>query len=123
MFLISFFGYSFYFYHTGITGWSRSVSAGYLQNEHFKNKKIGAFQSGVTGYFNENVVNLDGKIDYSALKYIKQNEIDKYIEQQKIDVISDWQMYINFINPQYLKSNWKQLENTPPDSSLYFIKK
>ncbi len=123
LFLISFFGYSFYFYHTGITGWSRSVSAGYLQNEHFKNKKIGAFQSGVTGYFNENVVNLDGKIDYSALKYIKQNEIDKYIEQQKIDVISDWQMYINFINPQYLKSNWKQLENTPPDSSLYFIKK
>ena len=123
LFLISFFGYAFYFYHTGNTGWSRTISAGYLQDEQFKNKKIGAFQSGVTGYFNENVINLDGKIDYSALKYIKQNEIDKYIEQQKIDVISDWQMYIDFINPLYLKSNWKQLENTPPDSSLYFIKK
>lgn len=123
LFLISFFGYSFYFYHTGNTGWSRSISAGYLQNEQFNNKKIGAFQSGAAGYFNDNVVNLDGKIDYYALKYIKQNEIDKYIEQQKIDVISDWQMYIDFINPQYLKSSWKQLENTPPDSSLYFIKK
>jgi hypothetical protein len=123
LFLVSFFGYSFYFYHTGNTGWSRSISAGYLQGEQFKDKKIGAFQSGVTGFFNENVVNLDGKIDYSALKYIKQNEIDKYIEQQKIDVISDWQMYIDFINPQYLKTNWKPLENPPSDSSFYFIRR
>jgi hypothetical protein len=61
--IILFFLQAYYSLHTGTIGNTHSVSAGFIK-QHFSNtKKVGAFQSGVIGYFNNNVINLDGKIE------------------------------------------------------------
>lgn len=115
--------YSFFFFHSGNTGWSRTISAGYIYNSHLESKRIGAFQSGSVGYFNSNVFNLDGKIDHEALNYLKEKKIDIYIDSMKIDYISDWPLYLNYIDPGYLSKNWQLVSGTPIDSSLYYIRK
>ncbi len=115
-----FFVYAFFFFHSGNTGWSRTISAGYIYNSHLESKRIGAFQSGVTGYFNSNVFNLDGKIDHEALNYLRNKKIDVYIDSMKIDYISDWPQYLEFIDSSYLAKNWKLVTDAPQDSSLYY---
>jgi hypothetical protein len=117
---VSFFTYSYVFYHTGSTGWSKSISAGYVYNSHLESKRIGAFQSGVMGYFNSNVFNLDGKIDHNALKYVKENKIHEYIDTMNIDYLTDWPLYLNFIDSSYFAQNWRRISGTPQDSSLYY---
>ena len=44
--------------------------------------KIGVFQSGVFGYFHENVINLDGKANFEILSHIKNNNIDEYLKNE-----------------------------------------
>jgi hypothetical protein len=120
--ILSFFIYSLYFFHSGHTGWSRTISAGYIYNSKLQSKKIGAFQSGVIGYFNSNVFNLDGKIDHEALRYLNEKRIDKYIDTMKIDFLNDWPLYLNNIDSNYLFNNWSIVSGTPQDSSLYYIR-
>jgi hypothetical protein len=118
--VLLFFVYAFFFFHSGNTGWSRTISAGYIYNSHLESRRIGAFQSGVVGYFNSNVFNLDGKIDHEALEYLREKKIDVYIDSMKIDYISDWPLYLNYINSVYLSKNWQQVSGAPQDSSLYY---
>ena len=89
--------------HTGRVGNSHAVSAGYIAN-NFNSQEfiIGSFQSGVIGFFNNNVINLDGKLDHKSLRALsvsKKNknydELIKYINLRNINVIIDWNGYIN----------------------------
>ena len=52
------------------------------------------------GFFNERVINLDGKLDHEALNYlggstilneVKNNNIVEYISKKDINVIVDWE--------------------------------
>ena len=98
--------FSLYSNHRGGVTNSHSISAGYIL-ENYPDKIIGAFQSGVIGYFNSNVYNLDGKVDHVALEHLKVGNIHKVISQKNIDVIIDWKKYIQKIDDQYLKENFK----------------
>lgn len=105
--IILFFVQAYASLHTGVIGNTHSVSAGFIKKNFSEVKKIGAFQSGVIGYFNSNVYNLDGKIDNNALMAIKNKRMHNYIEDQGIDVLVDWPSYIyNNIDSNYLKINW-----------------
>ncbi len=85
-----------------------TIAAGFIQKEFSPPLKVGSFQSGVIGYFNPNVVNLDGKVNSHALSYLKENEISRYIDQEGIDVLVDWPSYIfNNIEKNYLDENWR----------------
>ena len=50
-------------------------------------------QSGTAGFIAANVVNLDGKVNYDALKAKKKNDIGAYIESEKLDYIADWREF------------------------------
>ena len=99
-------------YHTGKTSNYLAVSAGYI-NKNFNNDKykVGAFQSGIAGYFNENVINLDGKVDHRVLSYKRQDGLDtggiallknnfnEFIVNQGINIIIDKTSAVNeFLN-------------------------
>jgi uncharacterized membrane protein YhaH (DUF805 family) len=88
--LISFFVFSYFSLHTGRIGNSHSVSAGFINSEISDDIVVGAFQSGVIGYFNSNVINLDGKVNYSALMAIKHGTMEQYIDDAQISVVVDW---------------------------------
>jgi hypothetical protein len=52
---------------------------------------VGAFQSGVLGYFLEQrVVNLDGVVNAEALAALEREEVFDYVLAERIDVIADW---------------------------------
>jgi hypothetical protein len=76
-------------YHTGWSHTEQAVLAGIVQREH-ATRPVGAFQSGVIGFFNENVVNLDGKMNSAALRHIRTGALGRYIEETDVRVIVDW---------------------------------
>lgn len=105
--ILLFFIQAYISFHSCVIGNSHSVSAGFI-NKHFSEvKKVGAFQSGVIGYFNKNVINLDGKVNHYALISLKNNKLEDYIEVEGIEVLVDWKdLIFEVLNIDYLKINW-----------------
>ena len=94
--------------HIGRTGNSHAVTAGFLKDNCPETVRVGAFQSGVVGFFSPNVVNLDGKIDAEALRHRMRGDMGAYIDEQKVDMVVDWPEYINeFLGEKCLESNWE----------------
>jgi len=94
-------------YHRGRIAFSMTIAAGVIQKEFPPPHKVGAFQSGVLGFFNDNVYNLDGKIDPQALLFLKKGALDAYIDREEIDVLIDWPGYYwAYIPDAYLKRDW-----------------
>ncbi len=91
-------------FHLGKIGNNHSISAGFVaENYPNKNFIVGAYQSGVIGYFNENVINLDGKLDGNALQLLRRGQITDYIAEKDINFIIDWK--------EPVKNLYKKLNN------------
>lgn len=107
--------------HAGKIGNSHSVSAGYVQQHLPESAVVGAFQSGVIGYYNENTINLDGKVNPDVLGALASGQVNDYALDRKIDYIIDW---IGLIETHFLKiSNaekfWQQCKiSIPNDASI-----
>jgi hypothetical protein len=110
--------WSFFCFHLGRVGNSLTLEAGFV-HEHFSGTKVGAFQSGVVGYFNPNVINLDGKVNYMALLYKKEHKLESYIDDQGIQVIVDRQDYISHdLDQTWLHSKWQPCEEGNPPNDI-----
>ncbi|WP_069470413.1 hypothetical protein [Candidatus Marithrix sp. Canyon 246] len=122
---ICFFVWAFLSLHTGRIGNSHSITAKFIYEEFSPLVKVGAFQSGVIGFFNSNVVNLDGKIDFDALKYLEKGELKRYLDIEQISVIVDWPGYIyGVLGKEYLDKSWKPCPKEIPNGvSLCFVRK
>ncbi len=59
------------------------------------NERIGMPQSGMTGFIAPNVVNLDGKVNFAALKAQSQTDIGTYIESEHLDYLADLPELVN----------------------------
>jgi hypothetical protein len=51
------------------------INAGFVHYQLDRNRLVGAAQSGIVGFFNENVINLDGKIDPQALSSMRRGGV------------------------------------------------
>jgi hypothetical protein len=92
--------------HAGRIADTHAISAGFVQ-AGFPAARIGAFQSGVIGYFNPNVINLDGKVNQAALDALKARRLDRYLDDQNIAVLIDWPSYVyTYIDRDYLSAHW-----------------
>ena len=76
-------------YHRGVSYYEQPILAGVIQRQH-PNELVGAFQSGVIGFFNENVVNLDGKMNATALASVRSGSLGRYIDATGVTLIVDW---------------------------------
>ena len=64
--------------------------AKWAKENTLEDETIGVFQCGTIGYFsNRTIINLDGKVNRSALYALKDGSITEYIKQEGIDVILD----------------------------------
>ncbi len=59
--------------------------------------RIGMYQSGIAGFIAPNVVNLDGKVNYDALKTRREAEIGKYVIEQDLDYVADHKVLVEEI--------------------------
>ena len=79
-----------------------------MNNNFSENARIAAFQTGVLGYYCDNVFNLDGKIDNSALESFSNGGIGKYIDKMNIDVLMEWKDFVPVLfKKEYLDKYWK----------------
>lgn len=110
--------------HRGKIGNSHSVTAGYIYNE-YPGEVVGAFQSGVVGFVNPNVVNLDGKVNKDILPYVEAGNIDLYLqENQQIKILVDWPGYIaTYISESYLESSWEKCIDEASWGSVGYCRK
>jgi hypothetical protein len=93
--------------HTGRIGNPHAVSAGFTEDQVPVEYKVGAFQSGVIGFYHPNVVNLDGKIDHRALPHLEAGTMGKYVDERGVDVLIDWKSALNRFKESYLETRWK----------------
>jgi hypothetical protein len=61
------------------------------------NARIGMYQSGTSGFIAPNVVNLDGKVNYEALKARQEAEIGKYVVEQNLEYVADHKIWVEQI--------------------------
>ena len=78
--------YAYYFVVSGVNDLYRTA----LWAQQHPDKKIGMQQTGISGYFASNVVNLDGKVNFEALQARQHNDIGSYIIKRDLDYIVDW---------------------------------
>ncbi len=92
--------------HTGNVSNSQAVAAGYIQRT-FPHAHVAAFQSGVLGYFNGNVENLDGKLNGPALEATRKHDLPGFLDREGVDVLVDWPTLIHLNLPaDYLARSW-----------------
>lgn len=96
-------------HHAGGIGDGHAVTAGYVAREIPKEARVGAFQSGVTGYYNENVINLDGKVNKAALVAMREKKVEEYLDAARIEYVLDWQGVIGGLMPRAMASgHWRR---------------
>ncbi|MBX9741515.1 MAG: hypothetical protein K2X62_15680 [Beijerinckiaceae bacterium] len=91
-------------HHRGGISDGHSVAAGYVARNLPKDSRIGAFQSGVVGFYNDNVINLDGKVNVEALAAIRKKQIEEYLDRARVDYVIDWEGVIDGLMPRAMKS-------------------
>lgn len=95
-----------------------------LEDKIFANKRIGLFQSGVAGFYLDNVVNLDGKVNHIALKYARNHQLERYIDSLNIDVLMEWKEAFSTLSSDYLQRKWQLYDKEIPDNrSVLYIRK
>lgn len=112
---VCFFGWAFLSLHTGRLTSTQAITADFVMR-NYPTERVGVFQSGIIGFFNENVVNLDGKVNYQALDASERHQLEQYIDGKKIRVLVDWPSYIAVMKPAYRAAYWQSCELSVPDN-------
>jgi hypothetical protein len=105
--VISFIVNIFYYFHIPKRVVGLAVRPNYIQKYINESKKIGMAQSGISGFFFDNIINLDGKVNFQAMKAIKANNLYQYINKEKIDVLIEWNEWFFLLNKDSLDFQWK----------------
>ncbi|NWF50133.1 MAG: hypothetical protein HXY49_06300 [Ignavibacteriaceae bacterium] len=69
-----------------------------------ENERVAAFQSGTLGFFRNNVVNLDGKVNSDIFLY--NGNIEKYLNDKKINWICDSELN----KLQFIQQDWEMID-------------
>lgn len=100
--------------HSGRSTDGHAVVAGFVHDRLPREARVGLFQSGVTGYFNPNVLNLDGKVNADALKALRDKQVAAYLDRAGVDYVVDWQGVIEGLIPGVLSDGrWTRCPADP----------
>jgi len=129
MLIAFFFMSSIYSFHSSRMYSSLSVTAGVILNK-YSNNKIGVWNSGVSGFINKNVINLDGRLNAEVMSHYKKfGNIDNYlIKYDEINMLIDWEWVFKepYISRDYFYSNFYlcgQIEEAKPDIFEVYCRK
>lgn len=119
---IFFINAGYYFHYPKVVS-GLALRPGYIKKHFNESNKIGMPQSGISGYFFDNVINLDGKVNYSALEAIKSNRLFDYIEEENIDVLIEWKEWFEISNAKSLSKNFvRYLPDIVDERTIVYIK-
>ncbi len=117
-FVLFFFAQSYYYQFNGTLANHLTLRIAYIQNNFTESERIGLFQSGVTGFFLHNVINLDGKVDHIVRQYALNKNFEGFLDSMNVNVIIEWKKDFNVImDDNYFLKNWKMLEEDIGDGT------
>jgi hypothetical protein len=104
--------------HRGATSNELSITAHYINANIDRHLRVGEFSSGVSGYFFDNVINLDGKVNAQAMTARRAGALPQYIDASGIRVVVDWPQTIDqFLPGPYFRDQWMPCPVSPPPAS------
>ena len=107
-FVLFFFAQAFYYLFNGNLANHLTLRVAYIKNNIKVPGKIGLFQSGVTGFFVERVLNLDGKMDNVLIRYSAEDRFGDFLDSMNVNAIIEWEKDFNVaIDKEYFEKNWK----------------
>jgi hypothetical protein len=89
-----------------------------LWAERHPNSLIGMEQSGTTAFMSDNIVNLDGKVDFEALKAKQRGDIGSYIVARDLEYLADWS---ELVEPMVASAAQHGARYEPVDSAMNVI--
>lgn len=96
----------------------------FILDNKLTEEKIGMAQSGISGYFFDNVVNLDGKVNNDALLAIRSDSLYEYLAKERINVLIEWREWFQTIDSLRLSSDWQKSKAVINDNkTIVFIRK
>lgn len=95
-----------YYFHYPKKVSSLALRPDFLNKNNLSEEKIGMAQSGISGYFFDNIINLDGKVNGAALSAIKKNKLYNYIMEEKITVLIEWKEWFDLLPSEKLTEDW-----------------
>jgi len=108
-----------YTIHRGHASNTHLFSAFYIRAHAAQLGTVGAFQSGLVGYMNdERTVNLDGKMDHHALQ--RRGRLECYLAERHVTTVVDWPDYIygGWISPAFVAAHMREVERVPGGASI-----
>jgi hypothetical protein len=108
--------------HRGEAGNTYSVTARVIETRIPPTEHIGAFSSGVFGYFFDNVVNFDGKVNAAAMRARREGRLGRYINGSGVSILLDWRDTIqSFVPDAYFDACWEPcaLQLSPEQGSCF----
>jgi hypothetical protein len=116
--LFLFFIQVFYYQFNGKLSDHLTLRIAYIDKNFNEPGIIGMFQSGVSGFFLENVINLDGKMDNAVSEYGRDNRFHDFLDSMNVNVIIEWEKDFNVnINKTYFKNTWEMIEKDIGDGT------
>jgi len=112
-----FFWSSFHMRRVGVL----AILTGFVK-EHFNKEMVGGFETGVLGFFYDNTVNLDGKMNIVVLSYFKKGNLTTYVDSIGINIIVDKEEYFGLFDRNWLKEYW-ELYPIQPSKGVCYVKK
>jgi hypothetical protein len=110
--------------HYNKNGTSLAVRAGFIEDNFAQAKKIGIFQSGIAGYYFDNVINLDGKMNNNVLSYLRSQRLETYLDSMNINIMMEWRETFDILNKNYLYENWIVYPKAVTDNkSIVYVRK
>jgi hypothetical protein len=110
--------------HYNKNGTSLAVRTGFIEDNFAQAKKIGIFQSGIAGYYFENVINLDGKMNNDVLSYSRKQRLETYLDSMNLNIMMEWRETFDILNKNYLYENWMVYPKAVSDNkSIVYVRK
>lgn len=78
------------YFHSGKLGVHQSLRVNYIKTHFNSEASVGCFQSGVTGFYDANVYNLDGKMDAVVHRYLAAGNLPEFLDSTGINVLIEW---------------------------------
>jgi hypothetical protein len=106
--VILFFVQAYHYHLSGRLSNPLSMRIAFIKDNLVNEEKIGMGQSGVTGFFINNIVNLDGKVDHVISLYAENNNTEGFLDSMNVNVLLEWDDSFNpAFRKNYLEKYWE----------------
>lgn len=122
-FISVFFSQAYLYLHSGKLGVHFSIRPEHIKRNFSDRELIGVFNSGVTGYYCSNVINLDGKINHTALQYSRAGRLSDFMDLIGLSGLIEIKEFFPIGDSNKFYSQWQTISSDIGDGRTICYKR